>query len=29
MRFTNKPAANEFLKAPKRGDWDFAKLAAR
>ena len=26
MRFTNKPEANEFLKAPKRGDWDFAKL---
>ena len=26
MRFTNKPAANEFLKAPKRGDWDFARL---
>ena len=29
MKFTNKPAANEFLKAPKRGDWDFAKLTAR
>ncbi len=29
MRFTNKPAANEFLKAPKRGDWDFAKMMAR
>jgi len=29
MKFTNKPEANEFLKAPKRGDWDFAKLAAR
>ena len=29
MKFTNNPAANEFLKAPKRGDWDFAKLAAR
>ena len=27
MKFTNKPAANEFLKAPKRGDWDFSKLA--
>ena len=26
MKFTNKPEANEFLKAPKRGDWDFAKL---
>lgn len=26
MKFTNKPAANEFLKAPKRGSWDFAKL---
>jgi len=24
--FTNKPEANEFLKAPKRGDWDFANL---
>ena len=29
MRFTNKPEANEFLRAPKRGEWDFAKLAAR
>ena len=29
MRFTNKPEANKFLKAPKRGEWDFAKLAAR
>lgn len=26
MKFTNKPEANEFLKAPKRNDWDFAKL---
>lgn len=26
MRFTGKPEANAFLKAPKRGDWDFAKL---
>ena len=26
MKFTNKPEANEFLNAPKRGDWDFAKL---
>jgi len=25
-QFTNKPEANAFLKAPKRGDWDFAKL---
>ena len=29
MRFTNKPEANRFLKAPTRGDWNFAKLAAR
>ncbi len=29
MQFTNKPEANTFLKAPKRGDWDFAKLAAK
>ena len=29
MRFTNKPAANGCLKAPKRGDWDFAKLCTR
>ena len=29
MKFTNKPKANEFLKAPKRGDWDFSKLTAR
>ena len=29
MRFTNKPAANEFLKAPKRGSWDFARLGKR
>ena len=26
-QFTNCPEANEFLKAPKRGDWDFAKIA--
>lgn len=26
MRFTNKPEANKFLKAPKRGDWDFSRL---
>ena len=26
MKFTNKPEANAFLKAPKRGDWDFSKL---
>ena len=26
LQFTNKPEANAFLKAPKRGDWDFAKL---
>ena len=25
--FTNKVAANAFLKAPKRGSWDFANLA--
>ena len=25
--FTNKPEANAFLKAPKRGGWDFSKLA--
>ena len=29
MRFTNKPEANMFLKAPKRGEWDFARLAVR
>ena len=29
MKFTNKPEANAFLKAPSRGDWDFAKLIAR
>ena len=29
MRFTNKSAANGFLKAPKRGDWDFSKLRTR
>ena len=29
MKFTNKPEANEFLKAPKRGDWDFSKLTER
>ena len=28
MLFTNKPEANAFLKAPKRGDWDFAKMMA-
>ena len=28
MKFTNKPEANAFLKAPKRKDWDFAKLTA-
>ena len=27
MRFTNKPEANAFLKAPKRGEWDFSRLA--
>ena len=26
MQFTNKPEANAFLKAPKRGEWDFSKL---
>ena len=26
MCFTNKPEANAFLKAPKRGDWDFSRL---
>lgn len=26
LQFTNKPEANAFLKAPKRGDWDFAKI---
>ena len=29
MQFTNKPEANEFLKAPKRNDWDFSKLTKR
>lgn len=29
MKFTNKPEANAFLKAPRRGDWDFAKLMAK
>ena len=29
MRFSNKPEANAFLKAPKRGDWDFTKLGRR
>jgi len=29
MRFTNKPEANAFLKAPARNDWDFAKLVNR
>ena len=28
MRFVNKQQANAFLKAPKRNDWDFAKLCA-
>ena len=28
MKFTNKPEANAFLKAPKRGDWDFTKMTA-
>ena len=27
MSFTNKPEANKFLKAPKRGDWDFARFS--
>ena len=26
MLFSNKAEANAFLKAPKRGDWDFARL---
>ena len=26
LQFTNKPEANAFLKAPKRGDWDFSRL---
>ena len=26
MCFTNKDAANAFLKAPKRGAWDFSRL---
>ena len=26
LQFTNKDAANAFLKAPKRGDWDFDDL---
>lgn len=26
MRFVGKPEANAFLKAPKRGDWDFSRL---
>ncbi|MBE6398357.1 MAG: Gfo/Idh/MocA family oxidoreductase [Lentisphaerae bacterium] len=29
MCFTNKQEANEFLKAPKRKEWDFAKLCAQ
>lgn len=29
MKFTNKPEANAYLKAPKRGDWDFSKLTAK
>ena len=28
MKFTNKPEANAFLKAPSRGDWDFGKMMA-
>ena len=28
MKFTNKPEANKWLRAPKRGDWDFAKMMA-
>lgn len=28
MQFTNKPEANRWLRAPKRGDWDFAKMTA-
>ncbi len=28
MKFTNKPEANEWLKAPKRNDWDFPKMMA-
>ncbi len=28
MKFTNKPEANEWLKAPKRGDWDFPRMMA-
>ena len=27
MRFTNNSEANEFLKAPKRGEWDFKRLS--
>ena len=27
MRFTNKREANVFLKAPKRGSWDFKKIS--
>ncbi len=27
MRFSSKPEANEYLKAPKRGDWDFSRLS--
>ena len=29
LQFTNKPEANAFLKAPKRGEWDFAKLMGK
>ena len=29
MKFTNKPEANRWLKAPKRGEWDFKKLTAK
>ena len=27
MQFTNKPEANVFLKASKRGEWDFSNIA--
>ncbi|MBO7721341.1 MAG: Gfo/Idh/MocA family oxidoreductase [Kiritimatiellae bacterium] len=26
LKFTGKEAANEFLKAPRRGEWDFEKM---
>ena len=29
LDFPNKQEANEFLKAPKRKEWDFAKLCAQ